>query len=85
VSLQLFRSLPISFTLYNTGSVASVAVIAYLGAHERKVSTHATFMLHRAYANPQAATADRIQSIAKNLTLDDKRTKAIIRKHLNLF
>src|SRR5215217_2667776 len=34
---NFFRSLPISLTLYNTGSVAPVAVVAYLGAHERKL------------------------------------------------
>ena len=28
---NFFRSLPISLTFYNTGSVASVAAIAYLG------------------------------------------------------
>jgi ATP-dependent Clp protease protease subunit len=81
---NFFRSLPISLTFYNTGSVASVAAIAYLGAHERKVSAHATFMLHRAYANPQAATAIEFSRLQKGLTLDDERTKAITHKHLKL-
>jgi ATP-dependent Clp protease, protease subunit len=81
---NFFRSLPIGLTLYNSGSVASIAVIAYLGAKKRKVNAHATFMLHRTSAVPQIATAARVQSIAQSLTLDDKRTEAIITQHLTL-
>jgi len=42
---NLFRSLPISLTLYNAGSVASIAVIAYLGAAKRITTSNATFMV----------------------------------------
>src|SRR5690348_14907235 len=44
---NLFQTLPFDLTLYNTGCVASIAVIAYLGAKSRKSSAYATFMIHR--------------------------------------
>jgi ATP-dependent protease ClpP protease subunit len=44
---SFFRGLPLPLTIYNVGSVSSIAALAYLGAEERKVSAHATFMLHR--------------------------------------
>src|SRR5581483_1480481 len=47
---------PIDVTIYNSGTVQSIATIAYLGAKSRKVSTYATFMIHRSHANPQGAT-----------------------------
>ena len=81
---NFFRSLPIRLTLYNAGSVASIGVIAYLGAKERKISTHATFMVHRTQASPQHATAERLQAIAHSLTLDDERTEAILRQHITM-
>jgi ATP-dependent Clp protease protease subunit len=81
---NFFKALPIPLTVYNVGSVSSIAALAYLGAEERKVNAHATFMLHRTYASPQAASAERLQAIAKSLLLDDQRTEAILRQHLTL-
>jgi ATP-dependent Clp protease protease subunit len=81
---NFFRAVPIPLTLYNVGAVSSIAALAYLGAEERKVSAHATFMLHRSHVSPQAAGAERLQAIAKSLILDDQRTEAILRQHLTL-
>jgi ATP-dependent Clp protease protease subunit len=78
------RSLPIDLTIYNCGSIASAAVIAYLGAKKRKVSAYAAFAVHRTQTSLQAANANRFQSIAKGLALDDQRTEAILRQHLTL-
>jgi ATP-dependent Clp protease protease subunit len=79
-----FRALTIDLTLYNAGSVSSVAVLAYLGAKERKTSAHATFMIHRPHLSPQLATADRLQALAQSLTIDDVRTEAILRQHITM-
>src|SRR5688572_8707271 len=38
-----FRSLPVGLTLYNVGSVASIAAIAFLGARRRIATPHSTF------------------------------------------
>src|SRR5213080_2998307 len=50
---NVFRALPFDLTLYNAGSVQSIAVISYLGAKRRKASTHATFAIHRTVGTTQ--------------------------------
>ena len=81
---NFFRALPFELILYNTGQVSSAAVWAYLGAVQRKTSTYATFILHRAYFNVQGATADRTQAMTKGLIIEDQRTEALMRQHLRL-
>lgn len=81
---NFFQSLPIVLTIYNVGSVQSIAAIAFLGAQQRVVSETATFMFHRT-ANPAlTGTAASYQAAANMLAVDDKRTEAILRKHLRL-
>ena len=81
---NFFRNTPIPVTVYNTGTCASAAAIAYLGAKQRKVSAYGTFMLHRTHASPQTATAERLHAAARSVKLDDIRTEAILRRELKL-
>jgi ATP-dependent Clp protease protease subunit len=81
---NFFRSVPIELTLYNVGQISSAGVVAYLGAKSRKTNKSATFMLHRCVNSPQFATATMLKRTAETLILDDKRTDAIIRQHVNL-
>jgi len=81
---NFFQSLQFDLTLYNVGSVQSIATLAYLGAKKRKTSAQATFMIHRSYNVPQATTSARLQSVAQSLSLDDQRTEAILKKHITL-
>jgi ATP-dependent Clp protease, protease subunit len=81
---NFFRTLPADLTLYNVGNVSSIATIAYLGAKRRKVSTYATFMVHRTQSPGQPATAERLNAIAHSVVADDERTEAILRSHLTL-
>jgi ATP-dependent Clp protease, protease subunit len=81
---NIFKALPIDLTVYNCGSVMSVAAVAFLGASKRKTSARATFMLHRTTASPQSAHAGRLHSIAESVILDDQRTESILKSHLNL-
>jgi ATP-dependent protease ClpP protease subunit len=81
---NFFRSLPIGLALYNAGAVQSIATIAYLGARERKASAHATFLLHRAHTNEQAATAARLKVRTQSLSLDDEVIESILREHIQL-
>ena len=82
---NLFKSFPMDLTIYNMGQVSSIAAIAFLGVKKRKVSTHASFMVHRCTnAVGQPATASRLKLLAESLGLDDERSEAILRKHLNL-
>lgn len=80
---NLFRSLPISLTLYNAGSIASIAVIAYLGAAKRITSSNATFMVHRTHFSPVGATSER-QSAANTAILDEKRIESVLQSKLKL-
>ena len=81
---SFFKSLPLKLTIYNVGSVMSVALISYLGAKTRKTNLRATFMMHRSSSAGQPTTASRLKGLAKSLTLDDERTEAILREHLKL-
>ena len=78
------QKLPIEVILYNSGTIASIATIVYLGGQKRKTSAQAIFMIHRSYNFPQAATQTHLKTVLKGLTLDDKRTEAILRRHINL-
>ena len=81
---NLFKALPLELVVYNIGSIQSVGVMAFLGAKHRKASPRATFMIHRSYASPLAATSDRLQAMAQGLILDDERCERILRDHVNL-
>lgn len=81
---NFFRSLPLACTIYNAGSVHSIAVAAFLGVKDRKTSTHAVFTLHRSTLAPQATTAGGLEAFAKSLTLEDARTEKILREHINM-
>jgi ATP-dependent Clp protease, protease subunit len=81
---NFFKTLPIDLTIYNAGAVQSIALIAYLGAKERKTSRRAVFMMHRTSSGNQPTTAARLKGVAKMLTLDDTRSESILREHITL-
>jgi ATP-dependent protease ClpP protease subunit len=75
---NFFRALTFDLTLYNTGTVASGATIAYLGAKKRKTSAHALFMIHRTETTTQFANTQTIKSLADSAVINDQRTEAIL-------
>jgi ATP-dependent Clp protease protease subunit len=79
---NFFRTLQIDLTLYNVGTVSSIAVIAYLGARHRKVSKHGTFMIHRTQTTTQAANTQTVKAFAESAILFDKNTEGILREHV---
>jgi ATP-dependent Clp protease, protease subunit len=81
---NFLRAMTVDVHLYNVGAVQSIAAIAYLGAHKRKTSARATFMLHRVTAGTQFAKAPGLKSITDSVLLDDARTEAILRSHCKL-
>ncbi|MDP9024901.1 MAG: ATP-dependent Clp protease proteolytic subunit [Candidatus Eremiobacteraeota bacterium] len=82
---NFFRAYPISLTLYNPGQVASIAVVAYLGAKHRKASAHAVFQLHRTTNLPSQPTGSyTLRALADSTALDDARTEAVIRAHTTI-
>ena len=81
---NFFKALPCDLTLYNVGSVSSIATIAFLGAKKRKTSASATFMLHRTHFSPQGAKTKALKAFADSAALDDTRTEAILRSIIKL-
>lgn len=78
------RALTIDLTIYNTGTVASIATIAYLGAKRRKVSTHASFMLHRTQTTTQYANTNTLRALLESSVENDRLTESILREHLTI-
>lgn len=81
---NFFRALSLPLTIYNLGGVYSIGTIAYLGAERRKVSTYASFMVHRSTATPKTTTAIGLEAAANSLMVDDARTEAILRNRTKL-
>jgi len=80
-----FDSYPLELHIYNTGSVASVAVTSFLGMPHRYASAHATFMIHRTRLTlPTPGDAATHRAIAANIEADDTRTEAIIRSRTTI-
>lgn len=78
------RKFPVEVVMYNAGQVASAATLAFLGAHGRKTTGNAVFMIHKSHTSPNGAGADRLKAAADNLATDDTRVESILRAHLRL-
>jgi len=77
---NFFSALPMTLHIYNTGSVQSVAVLAYLGAEHRHASAHSSFMIHKSHFPMQpGVNAAKLEALAKNLVLEDERVEAILK------
>jgi ATP-dependent Clp protease, protease subunit len=82
---NFFRTLPFELHLYNGGSVASIAAVAFLGAKHRYASANATFMIHKTHMSPPPGTnAARLRAFADSIEIDDQRTRAIFDSSLKL-
>ena len=81
---NFFKSLPVRLTIYNVGSISSIAVIAYLGAIRRVTSSTATFMIHRTVTTTTRTQATVLKGVTKSLILDDERTESILKNQVAL-
>jgi ATP-dependent Clp protease protease subunit len=81
---NVFKSLPVGLTLYNVGSVCSIAVIAYMGAARRITSSRATFMIHRTTTKLEGIPAMVMKGVTKSLVLDDERAESILTENVTL-
>jgi ATP-dependent Clp protease protease subunit len=81
-----FSGFPLELHIYNTGSVASVAVTSFLGVNRRYASAHATFMIHRTRLinAPAPGYASQHRTVADFLETEDARTEAIIRSRAQI-
>ena len=79
------RNVPLNLIMYNGGAVASIAVTVFLAGQRRVASDTARFMIHKSHATaPIGARPEALQIIADGLKADDRRTEAILRRHINL-
>ena len=81
---NFFRTTPLRITLYNSGAVQSIAVVAFVGAKHRKTSRFGTFYLHSVTGPQIAGTAVQLEAILESVKLDDLRIEAILRQHIQL-
>jgi ATP-dependent Clp protease protease subunit len=82
---SFLHSIPLDVTLYNTGKISSMGVIAYLGSRKRKASPHSSFMIHKVRCGELSGVpANLLWSIVDAMRIDDIRYEATIRKHTNI-
>lgn len=82
---NFFKSLPVGLTLYNVGSISSIAVIAYLGAGRRVASALSVFMIHRTTIKSTGSLPLVVmEGITKSLALDDGRSEEILKTRVVL-
>lgn len=79
------KGLPIKTVIYNTGSVCSIAVAAFVAADERYCSQHSMFLIHPTTMPANAGmTAERLQSSLNAALADDGRTENILRERATI-
>jgi ATP-dependent Clp protease, protease subunit len=77
---NFFKAFPLKLTLYNAGNVDSAAVLAFLGAKDRRASRHAMFTIHRCSMTiDHGNCAADLHQLVKMMRLEDDRTEAIYR------
>lgn len=79
-----FDTFPVNIVAYNSGTVASAAVTAYLGAKRRVVAPTGTFMVHKTVGPALNMPAARLQASLDSVALDDCRTEQILRQRVQL-
>jgi ATP-dependent protease ClpP protease subunit len=77
---NFFQAFPLELVLYNGGEVGSAAVSAFLGARQRRASSHAAFAIHRGCMAVERASASYLQELANMMLIQDEQTVAIFRK-----
>lgn len=79
------RALAPKIVMHNTGTVASIAVAAYVAADERYCSRHSIFMIHpTAFPQLADASAEKLRAFYGSALADDERTDAILRERTGL-
>lgn len=79
------RALPTRTIIYNTGTVASIAVAIYVAASERYCSEHGVFMIHpTVFPQLAEANAEKLRAFYGSALADDERTDAILRERTGL-
>jgi ATP-dependent protease ClpP protease subunit len=81
------RSLPVSLTMHNIGSVESIANIVFLAGEMRRACKHSHFMFHNftwTYGEKGTFTNEQMKEHALSLRTDESRFKSILQEHTSL-
>lgn len=82
---NFLRGLPVRLTVYNLGSVASIAAGVFVAAEERYCSSHAMFMIHpTAFPSLEGMSAGRLEAALEAALADDLRTENILRERTRM-
>jgi ATP-dependent Clp protease protease subunit len=83
---NLLTRLPIEVITYNAGAVESVAVLPYIAGKVRRVSSNATFLIHRvAITSPGVRdTAPELRSRAEDCDIHDANIDEVLRGLLKM-
>lgn len=78
--------MPFKLTIYNIGSVSSIALVVFLAGTYRYFSAHAMFMTHPTsiYSGTEGQSAERLQASLDAALADDFRTETILRQNTRL-
>ena len=78
------ESYPGEVTLYNVGTIASMGLLAYLGAKNRVAHKHSTFMMHSPTAPAVAMSPQTLDTALAALTIDERRIKEITEARVSI-
>lgn len=79
------RSLPISITIHNTGTVASVGATLFVAAHRRLCAPTGVFMMHPvALGSNGQLMAESLQATLQALLRDEERTELVLKERTSL-
>lgn len=76
------KAMPLKVTIFNTGSIMSIAVAIFVAAETRYCSAHSMFMIHPTslYLGQDGMSSERLQASLDAALADDHRTENILRE-----
>lgn len=78
---NFLKSLPIPIVIHNVSYAASIAAAILLAGNTRYCSPHAVFMIHTtSWTLNGPANAVTLQNVLANVTLNDQRLEALLRR-----
>ena len=79
------RGLPISTTIHNTGTVASIATAVFVAGERRLSSPHGMFLIHPTEMPSHASMrAGQLDANLRAALADDERTEGILRERASI-
>jgi ATP-dependent Clp protease protease subunit len=78
-------NLPLKLITYNEGAVQSIALLPYLAGKVRNCAPDASFLIHKTtFSFHGGATAEMMRGRADAAEDSDKKTDAILRRHIRM-